>query len=125
MEGGGDASVDGLREDVTDGLLHLEVDFLVKIVIRVMYAGFLLSCAGAFGVELIIDLTCLSAEDWFAVALIKVPVLIHSSVVAGSLSVLGEVVQSLLAGLIDFVSLVGEGTSHVPVLSLVDTGGRV
>ena len=33
VETGGDASVDGFREDVTDGLLDLGVDFLVKIII--------------------------------------------------------------------------------------------
>ena len=45
VEGGGDASVDGLTEDVTDGLFNLSVDSCVKILIRVS-KGLLLFTAG-------------------------------------------------------------------------------
>jgi hypothetical protein len=37
MEGSGDASVDGFTEDVTDGLLDLSINSLVKIIIWVNY----------------------------------------------------------------------------------------
>lgn len=95
VEGGGDASVDCLTEDVTDGLFNLSVDSLVKIFIRVVERLFLLS-TGVNG-EVVVDFTCTSAIYWFAVALIEVPVSIHSSVVAGSGSVDGEVVVILVA----------------------------
>lgn len=85
----------------------------------------LLVCAGTFGIELVINFSCTSAINWFAVALVKVPVSIHCLVSAVSLTVLSEVILSLLAGLVDFISLVGEGTSHIPVLVLGDTDGRV
>lgn len=95
VEGGGDASVDGLTEDITDGLFNLSVDSLVEILIRVG-EGLLLLTAG-LTVEVIVDLTGSSAVYWFAVALVEVPVSIHGTVVAGSLSVDGEVVLSLVA----------------------------
>ena len=54
-----------------------------------------------------VDFTGTSAIYWFAVALIEVPVSIHSSVVTGSLTGDGGVVLILVARLVDFVSLVG------------------
>jgi len=117
VEGGGDASVDCLTEDVTDGLFDLSVDSLVKIFIRVVERLFLLS-TGLTG-EVVVDFTCTSAIYWFAVALIEVPVSIHSSVVAGSGSVDGEVVVILVARLVNFISLVGHSTSDIPGLLLV------
>ena len=123
MEGGGDASVNGLTEDVTDGLFDLRVDSLVKIFIRVSEGLFLLS-AGLTG-EVVVEFTCTSAIYWLAVALIEVPVSIHSSVVAGPLSIDGEVVVLLVARLVDFVSLVGESTSDIPVLLLVGSDSVV
>ena len=123
VEGGGDASVNGLTKDVTDGLFDLGVDSLVKIFIRVSEGLFLLS-AGLTG-EVVIEFTCTSAIYWLAVALIEVPVSIHSSVVASSLTLNGEVVVSLVARLVDFVSLVGELTSDIPVLLLVGSNSVV
>lgn len=75
VERGGDASVDGLTEDVTDGLLNLRVDSLVEILIGVS-KGLLLFTAG-LTVEVVVDLTCTSAINWLAVALVEVPVSIH------------------------------------------------
>jgi hypothetical protein len=95
VEGGGDASVDGFTEDVTDGLFDLSVDSLVKILIRVS-KGLLLLTAG-LSCEVVVKLTCTSAIYWFAAALVEVPVSIHGSVVAGSLTVDSEVVLSLVA----------------------------
>jgi len=46
VEGGGDASVDGFTEDVTDGLFNLSVDSCVKILIRVSEGLSLLTRAG-------------------------------------------------------------------------------
>lgn len=123
VEGGGDASVNGLTKDVTDGLFDLGVDSLVKIFIWVSEGLFLLS-AGLTG-EVVIEFTCTSAIYWLAVALIEVPVSIHSSVVASSLTLNGEVVVSLVARLVDFVSLVGELTSDIPVLLLVGSNSVV
>jgi len=116
VETGGDASVDGFTEDVTDGLLDLSVNSLVKILIWVNYGLLVVVTAGLFSIELIVDLTSTSSIDGVAVALIKVPVIIGSSEVTLSVSAAGEVVLSLVAGLIDLISLVGEGSSNVPVL---------
>ena len=123
MEGGGDASVNGLTEDVTDGLFDLRVDSLVKIFIGVVEGLFLLSAC--LSSEVVVELTCTSAIYWLAVALIEVPVSIHSSVVAGPLSRNGDVVVILVARLVDFVSLVGESTSDIPVLLLVGSDSVV
>ena len=123
VEGGRDASVNGLTEDVTDGLFDLRVDSLVKILIRVS-EGLLLLSAGLTG-EVVVDFTCTSAIHWLAVALVEVPVSIHGSVVAGPLSLDGDVVVLLVASLVDFVSLVGESTSDVPVLLLVGSNSVV
>ena len=95
VEGGRDASVNGLTEDVTDGLFDLRVDSLVKILIRVSEGLFLLSAG--LTTEVIINFTGSSAINGFAVALVEVPVGIHSSVVGSSLSGYGEVVLSLVA----------------------------
>ena len=116
MEGGGDASVDGFTEDVTDGLLDLSVNSLVKIIIWVNYGLSVVVTAGFFSVKLIINFTSTSAVDGMAVAFIEVPVIISSGVRALSVSRAGEVVLSLVAGLIDLISLVGEATGNVPVL---------
>ena len=116
VETGRDASVDGFTEDVTDGLLDLSVNSLVKIFIWVNDALLVVVTAGLFSIELIVDLTSTSSIDGVAVALIKVPVIIGSSEVTLSVSAAGEVVLSLVAGLIDLISLVGEGSSNVPVL---------
>lgn len=123
VEGSGDASVDGLTEDVTDGLLDLSVDSFVKILIRVSKVGLLLSAC--LSVEFAIDFTSTSAIDWLAVAFVKVPVLVHGGEVAASLTLNSEVVLSLVARLVDFVFLVGEGTSDIPVLFLVGRDGVV
>lgn len=96
VEGGGDASVDGLTEDITDGLLDLAVDSLVEILIRVSEGLLLLSSTGLTG-EVVVEVTCTSAIYWLAVALIEVPVLIHSGESAISVSVDGEVVITLVA----------------------------
>ena len=116
MEGGGDASVDGFTEDVTDGLLDLSVNSLVKIIIWVNYGLSVVVTAGFFSIKVIINFTSTSAVDWVAVALVKVPVIIGCSVSTGPLSGSGEVILSLVAGLIDLISLVGEATGNVPVL---------
>lgn len=123
VEGGRDASVDGFTEDVTDGLFDLSVDSLVEILIGVSEGLSLLSAG--LTTEVIINLTGSSAINWFAVALVEVPVGIHSSVVGGSLSGDGEVVLSLVAGLVDLIFLVGESTGDIPVLILVDSHGVV
>jgi hypothetical protein len=120
VETGGDASVDGFTEDVTDGLLDLSVDSLVKIVIGVDDALSVVVTAGFFTIELIINFTGTSAVNWSAVAFVKVPVIIRSSILAVSLPSSSEVVLSLVAGLIDLILLVGEGSSNVPVLALGD-----
>jgi hypothetical protein len=120
VETGGDASVDGFTEDVTDGLLDLSVDSLVKILIWVDDALSVVLTAGFFTIELIINFTGTSAVYWSAVALIKVPVIIRSSICAVSLPSSSEVVLSLVAGLIDLILLVGKGSSNVPVLALGD-----
>ena len=109
VEGGGDASVNGLTKDVTDGLFDLGVDSLVKIFIWVSEGLFLLS-AGLTG-EVVIEFTCTSAIYWLTVA--------------SSLTLNGEVVVSLVARLVDFVSLVGELTSDIPVLLLVGSNSVV
>ena len=116
VEGSGDASVDGFTEDVTDGLLDLSVNSFVKILIWVNDALSVVVTAGFFSVKLIINFTSSSAGDGVAIALIKVPVIIRGSVVTLSLTSSGEVVLSLVAGLIDLISLVGEATGNVPVL---------
>lgn len=123
VEGSGDASVDGLTKDVTDGLLDLSVDSLVKIHVWVSKVGLPLSAC--LSVELSVDFTSTSAIDWLAVAFVKVPVLVHGGEVAVSLTLNSEVVLVLLARLVDFVSLVGEGTSDIPVLFLVGRHGVV
>jgi len=46
-------------------------------------------------------------------------------VVASPLTVDGDVVVVLVAGLVDFVFLVGESSSDIPVLFLVDSEGAV
>jgi hypothetical protein len=84
MEGSGDASVDGFTEDVTDGLLDLGVDSVVKIVIWVNNGLSVVVTAGFFSIKLIVNFTSSSAVDGLAIALIKVPVIIRSSVVTGS-----------------------------------------
>lgn len=123
VERGGDASVDGFREDVTDGLFDLSVDSCVKISIGVGEG--LVFLVAWLSIELVVDLSCSSAIYWFAVAFIEVPVSIHSIVVSSSLTVDSEVILGLVAALVDFVSLVDEGTSDVPVLLLVGSHGVV
>ena len=123
VEGGGDASVDGFTEDVTDGLFNLGVDSLVEIFIRVSEGLFLLTAG--LSREVVIEFTCTSAIYWLAVALIKVPVSIHGSEVAGSLSIDGEVVVSLVACLVDFEFLVVESTSDIPGLLLASSNSVV
>jgi len=78
VEGSGDASVDCLTEDITDGLFNLSVDSLVKILIRVGEGLLFLTTACWLGIELVVKLTGSSAIYWLAVALVEVPVLIHS-----------------------------------------------
>jgi hypothetical protein len=122
---GGDASVDGFTEDITDGLLDLSVNSFVKILIWVNYAFSVVVTAGFFSIKVIINFSSSSAMDWVAVALIKVPVIILSCKSSGSWSILREVVLSLVAGLIDLISLVGEATGNVPVLILGNIGAGV
>jgi hypothetical protein len=78
VEGGGNASVDGFTEDVTDGLFNLGVDSLVEIVIGVNDALSLVITAGCFSFELVINFTCTSASKVLALTLIEVPVIISS-----------------------------------------------
>jgi hypothetical protein len=122
VEGGWDTSVDGFTEDVTDGLLDLSVNSFVKIVIWVNDALSVVLTAWFFSIELIINFSGSSSVDGVAIALIKVPVIISLGVWALSLSSSSEVVLSLVAGLVDFISLVGEGSSDVPVLWLSNVG---
>lgn len=97
VEGGRDASVDSFTEDVTDGLLDLSIDSLVKILIGVNNALSVVISAALFSIELVVNLTCVSAIDWVAIALLEVPVLVHCVVVSSSLTVLSEVGLSLVA----------------------------
>jgi hypothetical protein len=78
-----------------------------------------------FSFKVIINFTSTSAVNWVAVALIKVPVIISSCVGTGPLSGSGEVVLSLVAGLIDLISLVGEAAGNVPdlILGNISLGG--
>ena len=120
VETGGDASVDGFTEDITDGLLDLSVNSLVKILIWVMYTLFVVSLAGFLSIKFIINITSTSLTDRMAVTIIKVPVIIRGHGVNTSHSLCSEVVLSLLAGLRDLIFLVGDTTGNVPYLGLID-----
>jgi hypothetical protein len=84
VETGRDTSVNGFTEDVTDGLLDLSVNSVVKIVIWVNNGLSVVVTAGFFSIKLIVNFSSSSAIDGFAIALIKVPVIIRSSIVGCS-----------------------------------------
>jgi hypothetical protein len=121
VETGGDASVDGFTEDVTDGLFDLGINSFVKIFIWASNALFVVVTWLFTYIKLIVNFSCTSCTNLSGFTFIKVPVIISGSVSTVSLSLLSEVVLSLVARLIDFVLLVSDGTSNVPVLSLVNS----
>ena len=120
METSRDTSVDSFTEDITDGLLYLGIDSLIKIIIWVNYALFVGLTAWTDSIEFVVNFTSTSSTDWVAVALVEVPVIIIGLLHRVLLSSLGEVFGPRVAGLIDFILFVGKATRDIPVLLLSD-----